>query len=70
MNVNQATDDFLMALQIKNYSSNTMQNYAHDLTVFNAFLIQYNRSTDLHDLSPFTVRRFIQDQVLQYMVRA
>lgn len=67
MNVSQAADDFLFALQVeKNYSPNTIQNYAHDLAVFQSFLSKNKRSHTLDDVTPSTVRRFIQDQVLNH----
>jgi integrase/recombinase XerD len=66
----QATDDFLMYLQVeKNYSKNTLSSYAFDLKLYTEFLIKHDRSIQLDDLIPATTRRFIQEQVLEYHIK-
>ncbi|RDE32886.1 integrase [Parageobacillus thermoglucosidasius] len=70
MNFTQAADDFLMYLEIeKNCSHNTLRSYAYDLKCYKEFLIKQNRSLDLHDLTPSTSRRFVQDQVINHGVK-
>lgn len=65
-----AVDDFLMYLQVeKNYSENTLRGYAYDLGCYQKFLVSYNRSLELTDLTTSTSRRFIQDQVINYKVK-
>lgn len=67
MNFTQATDDYLMYLEVeKNYSENTLRGYGYDLKCYENFLIKYGRSLVLDELTPSTTRRFIQDQVLNY----
>lgn len=67
MNFTQATDDFLMSLEVeKNYSKNTITGYANDLKCYEDFLRAHKRSLELNDLTPSTSRRFIQDQVLNH----
>ncbi|MEM1504392.1 tyrosine-type recombinase/integrase [Domibacillus sp. 8LH] len=67
MNFAQATDDFLMSLEVeKNYSKNTIVGYANDLRAYEDFLRSHKRSLELNDLTPSTSRRFIQDQVLNH----
>ncbi|KSU85430.1 hypothetical protein AS030_07975 [Fictibacillus enclensis] len=51
MNIQQATDDFLMYLHVeKNYSPNTLKSYAFDLKLYAEFLIKHDRSVELCDL--------------------
>jgi integrase/recombinase XerD len=65
MNYVQAVDEFLMYLEVeRNYSKNTIVSYNFDLNSFYNFLISNNRLTDLDELNPSGVRRFIQHQVL------
>ncbi|KAB2331501.1 tyrosine-type recombinase/integrase [Cytobacillus depressus] len=67
MHYQQAMDDFLLYLEVEqNYSSNTIRSYEYDLTVFRYFLEKHKRSTDLSDLNSSIVRRFVQDQMLNY----
>ncbi|WP_228460318.1 site-specific integrase [Cytobacillus dafuensis] len=67
MHYQQAMDDFLLYLEVEqNYSSNTIRSYEYDLTVFRYFLEKHKRSTDLSDLNASIVRRFVQDQMLNY----
>jgi site-specific recombinase XerD len=64
MQLQQAIDDFLLYLEIEqNYSPLTLRSYDYDLAVFRFFLQQHNRSTELNDLTPSIVRRFVQDQM-------
>ncbi len=70
MNIQQATDDFLMYLHVeKNYSPNTLKSYAFDLKLYTEFLLKHDRSVELCDLTPVTTRRFIQEQVIQYHIK-
>lgn len=67
MNYVQAVDDFLLYLEIeKNYSKNTIESYHFDLKCFHDFLNSHDRPSDLEQLNPSAVRRFIQDQVLHH----
>jgi integrase/recombinase XerD len=69
LDIKQATDDFLMYLQVeKNYSKNTLSSYAFDLKLYTEFLIKHERSIKLDDLISATTRRFIQEQVLEYHI--
>ncbi|YCI79424.1 site-specific integrase [Bacillus sp. R1-10] len=64
MNYVQASDDYLMYLEVeKNYSLNTLTSYAFDLKLYGEFLTANNRSLDLDELISSSVRRFVQDQV-------
>ncbi|USK30816.1 tyrosine-type recombinase/integrase [Bacillus sp. CMF21] len=70
MDIKQATDDFLLYLQVeKNYSKNTLTSYAFDLRLYTNFLIKHDRSIQLNELTPATTRRFIQEQVLEYQIK-
>ncbi|MDN4073067.1 tyrosine-type recombinase/integrase [Fictibacillus terranigra] len=70
MDLKQATDDFLMYLQVeKNYSKNTLKSYAFDLKLYASFLTKHDRSLNLDDLTAATTRRFIQEQVLEYQIK-
>ncbi|WP_226665347.1 site-specific integrase [Metabacillus litoralis] len=63
MEFQQALDDFLLYLEVeRNYSSNTLGSYESDLNNFLTFLLNHKHRwlTDLDDLSPSLVRRFIQ----------
>ncbi|WP_413788906.1 site-specific integrase [Bacillus bruguierae] len=63
-------DDFLMYLPVeKNYSENTLRGYTYDWGCYQKFLVSYNRSLELTDLTTSTSRRFIQDQVINYKVK-
>ncbi|MDZ5472673.1 tyrosine-type recombinase/integrase [Bacillus sp. 31A1R] len=63
--IQQALDDFLLYLEVEqNYSQNTLDSYESDLSIFLAFLQHHKRSTDLDDLNPSIVRRFIQHQTV------
>jgi site-specific recombinase XerD len=64
LQLQQAIDDFLLYLEIEqNYSPLTIRSYDYDLAVFRFFLQQHHRSTELDELTPSIVRRFIQDQM-------
>jgi site-specific recombinase XerD len=66
MEFQHALDEFLLYLDVeKNYSKNTLTSYESDLTLFMNFLQDHKRSTDLSNLNPSLVRRFIQQQTLQ-----
>ncbi|MGJ9385586.1 tyrosine-type recombinase/integrase [Salipaludibacillus sp. CF4.18] len=70
MNYVQATDDYLLYLEVeKNYSINTLTSYAFDLRLFGDFLLNNNRSIFLDDINSSSVRRFIQDQVLNHSIK-
>ncbi|MDF0727974.1 site-specific integrase [Cytobacillus sp. S13-E01] len=63
MEFQQAFDEFLLYLEVeRNYSKNTLDSYESDLSIFLTFLQDHKRSTDLDDLNPSLVRRFIQHQ--------
>ncbi len=67
MILRQAIDEFLLYLQVeRNYSPNTLDSYEYDLKTFQDFLVRHNRSTQLEDLIPTTIRRFIQEMVVKY----
>ncbi|MDQ0200006.1 site-specific integrase [Neobacillus ginsengisoli] len=70
MNYVQASDDYLMYLEVeKNYSVNTISSYAFDLKLYGEFLIKNGRSLDLDKLTTSSVRRFIQDQVINHGIK-
>lgn len=70
MNLIQACDDYLTYLEVeKNYSVNTLRGYAYDMKCFEYFLVSHKRSLELDDINPSTVRRFIQDQVINHFVK-
>ncbi|WP_407933938.1 site-specific integrase [Aquibacillus rhizosphaerae] len=46
------------------YSTNTGDSYESDLMLFLTFLKDHQRSTDLLDLTPSLVSRFVQHQTL------
>jgi site-specific recombinase XerD len=70
MKYQQAMDDFLLYLEVEqNYSPNTIRSYDYDLMVYWIFLVKHNRSTDLDDLNPSLVRRFVQDQMLNHKIK-
>ncbi|MFB4164236.1 tyrosine-type recombinase/integrase [Alteribacillus sp. JSM 102045] len=70
MEFTHAVDDFLMHLEVeKNYSTNTLRGYAYDLKCFEDFLHHHDRSTALNEINPSTVRRYIQDQVLNFGIK-
>jgi site-specific recombinase XerD len=65
MEFQQALDDFLLYLEVeRNYSKNTLDSYESDLLIFLTFLHEHKRSSDLDDLNPSIVRRFIQHQTM------
>ncbi|WP_163103069.1 site-specific integrase [Peribacillus alkalitolerans] len=69
MEIQQALDDFLLYLEVEqNYSKNTLRSYESDLSIFLTFLQDHKRSTDLDDLNPSIVRRFIQHQTLHSFI--
>ncbi|MDV7764591.1 site-specific integrase [Peribacillus sp. CSMR9] len=53
----------------KNYSLNTLTSYAFDLKLYGEFLTANNRSLDLDDLTSSSVRRFVQDQVINHGIK-
>ncbi|MFF2288808.1 tyrosine-type recombinase/integrase [Peribacillus butanolivorans] len=70
MNYVQASDDYLMYLEVeKNYSLNTLTSYAFDLKLYGEFLTANNRSLDLDELTSSSVRRFVQDQVINHSTK-
>ncbi|MGE8205827.1 tyrosine-type recombinase/integrase [Heyndrickxia sp. NPDC080065] len=70
MLLTQAMDEFLLYLQVeRNYSQNTLISYEYDLKTLQDFLIRHNRSLQLEDLIPSTVRRYIQEMVLKYELK-
>ncbi|OKL36679.1 tyrosine-type recombinase/integrase [Domibacillus mangrovi] len=70
MNYVQASDDFLFYLEIeKNYSVNTLNSYAFDLKLFGEFLEENHRSLNLDDITSSSVRRFVQDQVINHNIK-
>ncbi len=70
MHYQQAMDDFLLYLEVEqNYSSHTIKGYEFDLTIFREFLERHKRSTELEDLHPSLVRRFVQDQMMHKKVK-
>lgn len=68
MNYFQAVDDYLMHLEVeKNYSINTLKSYPFDLKLYGEFLKQhYGRSFNLDEFTSSSVRRFVQDQVINH----
>ncbi|OES45655.1 site-specific integrase [Domibacillus iocasae] len=69
MNFHHAIDEFLLYLQVeKNYAANTLTGYAYDLKSLEQFLLAHNRPLDVSQLQTSTIRRFIQDQVLQHKI--
>jgi site-specific recombinase XerD len=71
MNMQHAIDDFLHYLEIeKNASPETIRAYAFDLHCFMRFLKGSKRSLELSDLKTATVRRYIQDQVINHNCKA
>ncbi|WP_160846681.1 tyrosine-type recombinase/integrase [Pontibacillus yanchengensis] len=57
-------DEFLLYLEVEqNYSNNTLIGYESDLKSFLHFLEQHKRSTNVDDVNPTIVRRFIQFQM-------
>ncbi|WP_046173356.1 tyrosine-type recombinase/integrase [Domibacillus indicus] len=70
MNFHHAADEFMLYLQVeKNYSVHTLTAYAYDLKSFEHFLVSHNRPLDLTQIQSSTVRRFIQDQVLNHQIQ-
>ncbi|MGM0877425.1 MAG: tyrosine-type recombinase/integrase [Bacillota bacterium] len=70
MNYVQATDDYLMYIEVeKNYSVNTLNSYAYDLRLFGDFLQQNDRSLNLDEMTSSSVRRFVQDQVINHGIK-
>ncbi|MGG0791557.1 site-specific integrase [Peribacillus simplex] len=70
MNYVQASDDYLMYLEVeKNYSLNTLTSYAVDLRLYGEFLTANNRSLDLDELTSSSVRRFVQNQVINNCIK-
>jgi integrase/recombinase XerD len=69
MEFQQALEDFLRYLEVEqNYSQNTLGSYESNLKIFLVFLLNHKRSTDLDDLTPSLVCRFIQHQKLHGFV--
>jgi site-specific recombinase XerD len=70
MLLSQAMDEFLLYLQVeRNYSENTLVSYEYDLKTLHEFLVRHNRSLQLEDLIPSTVRRYIQEMVLKFKLK-
>lgn len=70
MNYVQAMDDYLLYLEVeKNYSVNTLSSYSFDLRLYQEFLQKNNRSLDLDDFTSSSVRRFVQDQVINHGIK-
>ncbi|MFD1040021.1 site-specific integrase [Virgibacillus byunsanensis] len=69
MQFQQALDDYLLYLEVEqNHSVNTLTGYESDLRHFLNFLVDHKRSTDLSDLNPSIVCRFIQHQRMKAFV--
>ncbi|UED72181.1 tyrosine-type recombinase/integrase [Brevibacillus sp. DP1.3A] len=67
MQVKQAMDEFLFYMEVeRNVSVNTIRSYAYDLHVFDAFLTRVHGTSELEQIRNSTVRRFIQDQVIEH----
>lgn len=66
MHIEHAIDEFLCYLEVeRNRSPKTLEAYGQDLNTFVRFLRKtYVELKHISDLSPSTIRRFIQDQVL------
>ncbi|GED57744.1 site-specific integrase [Brevibacillus formosus] len=70
MQVKQAIDEFLSYMQVeRNVSVNTIRSYAYDLQVFEAFLQKVHGTTELQHVYNSTIRRFVQDQVIEHQTR-
>lgn len=66
MNVHQATDDFLLYLEIeRNCSINTIRSYNLDFKALIAFMKQHDRPLELNELTSSLIRRFIQYEISQ-----
>ncbi|MED1857999.1 site-specific integrase [Brevibacillus reuszeri] len=67
MQVKQAMDEFLFYMEVeRNVSPNTMRSYAYDLHVFETFLARVHGTSTLEQIRNSTVRRFVQDQVIEH----
>ncbi|WP_092276447.1 tyrosine-type recombinase/integrase [Brevibacillus centrosporus] len=70
MQVKQAIDEFLSYMQVeRNVSGNTIRSYTYDLQVFEAFLQKVHGTTELQHVHNSTIRRFVQDQVIEHQTR-
>jgi len=70
MQVKQAIDEFLSYMQVeRNVSVNTIRSYAYDLQVFEAFLQKVHGISELQLVYNSTIRRFVQDQVMEHQTR-
>ncbi|MED4582490.1 tyrosine-type recombinase/integrase [Brevibacillus choshinensis] len=70
MQVRQAIDEFLSYMQVeRNVSVNTIRSYAYDLHVFEAFLQKVHGITELQHVYNSTIRRFVQDQVIEHQTQ-
>ncbi|MGC5328178.1 tyrosine-type recombinase/integrase [Brevibacillus sp. SYSU BS000544] len=70
MEIKKAADEFLFYLEIeRNVSTHTYRSYAYDLQLFCSFLRQVHNTNELEYVQNSTVRRFIQEQVLQKKTR-
>jgi site-specific recombinase XerD len=62
----ETRDEFLMYLQVeRNFPPNTLTSYELDLLTFEGFLKRHNRSQQIEDFNPSTVRLSIQELVLK-----
>ncbi|WP_375166296.1 site-specific integrase [Peribacillus simplex] len=53
----------------KNYSVNTLASYAFDLKLYGEFLTANDRSLDLAELTSYSVRRFVQNQIINHSIK-
>jgi site-specific recombinase XerD len=66
MKLHQAIDEFLQFIEIeKNCSEHTHRGYAYDLLVFHQFVRHLYDTDELSSITPSSVRRFIQEQVIK-----
>lgn len=70
MKLHHAIDDYLAYVEVeKNCSVHTIHAYSFDLHCLERFLTNHGRSLDLTDITASTIRRFIQDQVLNHQIK-
>ncbi|MDF2680099.1 MAG: integrase [Brevibacillus sp.] len=70
LQVRQAIDEFLSYMQVeRNVSVNTIRSYVYDLQVFEGFLQKVHGTTTLQHVYNSTIRRFVQDQVIEHQTR-
>ncbi|MET3289324.1 UNVERIFIED_CONTAM: site-specific recombinase XerD [Brevibacillus sp. OAP136] len=70
MEIKRAMDEFLCYMEVeRNVSVHTIRSYAYDLQVFAVFLRKVHNTSDLDQIYNSTIRRFIQDQVIQHQTQ-